>query len=75
MFREEQMQHNEMSLIINEDVSIRLIRFIRVQRKAEVFFLFVRGLLCLLNKHRISFCTDEILQSHYMTTQWAAKYV
>ena len=45
MFREEQIQHNEMSLIINEDVSIRLIRFIRVQRKAEVFFLFVRGLL------------------------------
>ena len=45
VFREEEMQHNEMSLIINEDVSIRLIRFIRVQRKAEVFFLFVRGLL------------------------------
>ena len=43
VFREEQMQRHEMSLIINEDVSIRFL--LECNKRAEVAFVMVRGLL------------------------------
>ena len=43
VFRGEQMQRHEMSLIINEDVSVGFL--LECNKRAEVAFLLVRGLL------------------------------